>query len=338
MFHNRPTVSVIIGAYNAADTIERALASVYAQSYPGPVEVIVVDDGSTDSTHHVVRSRFPHAEYIYQENAGHGPAKNRGIEAAIGEYVAFLDADDEWLDAKLERQVSVLARAPGAALVTCHHRMVQEGSAIAKAAPERRDGGVVEGEFRDWLLRVPHVFNGVYPSGWVVRRAVFDTVGLLVLSETDDFEFLLRLTGYGYTVLVMREPLYHYYLSSGQITSRPERKAKGIEQVMEYVRQCHPTEGAPWSRGILSPEEYAHAFRAMVRRFLPVMCAYGSWDLADQLVGEAAALPPAGLYPAKACLLRSLLAVARTAFSRGPGRSLLRIGLRVRQKIRIKSL
>jgi hypothetical protein len=185
---------------------------------------------------------------------------------------------------------------------------------------------------------VPRVFSGVYPSGWVVRRAVFDTVGGFIPRQSQDLEFLLRVTGYGYTTLVIREPLYNYYLSSEQVTSRPERKAAGIEQVMEYVRQCHPTEGAPWSRGILSPEEYAHAFRAMVRRFLPVMCAYGSWDLADQLVGEAAALRPAGLYPAKACLLRSLLAVARTAFSRGPGRSLLRIGLRVRQKIRIKSL
>jgi glycosyltransferase involved in cell wall biosynthesis len=150
-----PPVSVVIPAYNAANTIERALRSVYAQTYPNIVEGIVVDDGSTDNTCHVVRSRFPHAKYIYQKNAGPFPAKNRGIEAATGDYVAFLDADDEWTETKIERQISVLVSRPGAALVTCFPRMIHEGIVPTPRRPQARCGGIVQASFRDWLFRAP---------------------------------------------------------------------------------------------------------------------------------------------------------------------------------------
>jgi len=102
-------VSVIIPAYNAEHCIRRAIDSILAQSYED-FEVVVVDDGSTDGTAEVVKQYGEKVKYIYQENAGVSVARNTGVAAAKGQWVAFLDADDEWLPDKLKRQMELLAR------------------------------------------------------------------------------------------------------------------------------------------------------------------------------------------------------------------------------------
>ena len=116
---NNPLVSVIIPAYNADKFISQAFDSVFAQSYR-PIEIIVVDDGSTDSTAEIIKdyqviknSKFYNSDeinliYIFQENAGQSKARNAGIRAAKGKYIAFLDADDLWTPIKLERQMNYL--------------------------------------------------------------------------------------------------------------------------------------------------------------------------------------------------------------------------------------
>ena len=88
-------VSVIIPTYNRAAYIVEALESVFAQTY-GDCEIIVVDDGSTDDTKAVLQSHMARIRYIYQENAGVSVARNTGISAATGEWIAFLDSDDQW--------------------------------------------------------------------------------------------------------------------------------------------------------------------------------------------------------------------------------------------------
>ncbi|MCK4960446.1 MAG: glycosyltransferase family 2 protein, partial [Planctomycetes bacterium] len=90
------SVSVVIAAYNAEKYIQRAIDSVLAQSLPAD-EIIVVDDGSTDNTGDAVKHYGSKVRYIYQENAGPASARNTAIEAATGTWIAFLDADDEWL-------------------------------------------------------------------------------------------------------------------------------------------------------------------------------------------------------------------------------------------------
>src|SRR6516162_8414267 len=99
-----PPVTVVIPAYNAACTIERALSSVWRQDYP-ELEVIVIDDGSTDDTgHRVAACHNPNLRLIrLNRNRGECGAMNVGIQEARGEYIAFLDADDEWLDNKLSK-------------------------------------------------------------------------------------------------------------------------------------------------------------------------------------------------------------------------------------------
>jgi glycosyltransferase involved in cell wall biosynthesis len=104
-------ISVVIPAYNAAASIDRAIRSVQHQSYPA-CEIIVVDDGSTDETELVVSQLGDVVTYIHQDNAGVSAARNQGIRAASGDWIAFLDADDEWLPHKLQRQVELLQRHP----------------------------------------------------------------------------------------------------------------------------------------------------------------------------------------------------------------------------------
>ena len=113
-------LSVIIPTHNRVGLLPRALASIHAQTSP-PAEVIVVDDGSTDGTERLMQSEFPGVWYLRQENRGVAAARNHGIREARGEWLAFLDSDDEWLPQKLERQLDALAKNPEL-LVLSHQR------------------------------------------------------------------------------------------------------------------------------------------------------------------------------------------------------------------------
>ena len=108
-----PKVSVIIPTYNRAEYLPDAIDSVLAQTFRD-FEVIIIDDGSTDNTREIIEKyikRYPQIiRPFYQMNSGASVARNKGIEEARGEYIAFLDSDDVWLSKKLERQVSVLER------------------------------------------------------------------------------------------------------------------------------------------------------------------------------------------------------------------------------------
>ena len=108
---SKPTISVVIPCYNAAPFLRETLESVFVQTYP-PLEIIVVDDGSTDESAVIAESFGSPVRVIRQENQGESVARNRGIEEAGGDWVAFLDADDLWLPNKLERQIQVLRDAP----------------------------------------------------------------------------------------------------------------------------------------------------------------------------------------------------------------------------------
>ncbi|MBP1741124.1 MAG: glycosyl transferase family 2 [Deltaproteobacteria bacterium] len=108
-----PHVSVVIPTYNRASCITRTIDSVFAQTY-GDYEIIVVDDGSTDNTREVLGRYGNRIRYIHQPNSGVSSARNTGILSARGEWVAFLDSDDEWVRTKLERQIQIAIQYPSA--------------------------------------------------------------------------------------------------------------------------------------------------------------------------------------------------------------------------------
>jgi glycosyltransferase involved in cell wall biosynthesis len=115
-----PLVSVMIGVYNAAPYLGEAIESTLSQDYE-PIELIVVDDGSTDGSADVALS-FPHVRVVRQQNGGNGAARNRAVEEATGELYAFLDADDRFTAGKLSLQKAALDSDPRLDMVFGHVR------------------------------------------------------------------------------------------------------------------------------------------------------------------------------------------------------------------------
>jgi glycosyltransferase involved in cell wall biosynthesis len=110
-------ISVIVPTFNRCGSLRRALASVMDQTHV-PAEIIVIDDGSTDATASMLRAEFPEAVYCFQENNGVSAARNTGIRRATGQWLAFLDSDDEWLPEKLANQAAILMN--NQAIQICH--------------------------------------------------------------------------------------------------------------------------------------------------------------------------------------------------------------------------
>ena len=184
------TVSVIIPAYNRAGVIRRAIESICAQTFHD-MEIIVVDDGSADNTGDAVQS-IPDARIRCircETNRGPSAARNEGLRAARGKYVAFLDSDDEWLPWKIEKQIALM-ESLSEDWGVCHTgaRIVKDGAIkiIFRPAP----GASGEVFHRFVLDKVPFLFPTL-----VVRRACIDRAGQFDerLWIGQDAEFLFRI-------------------------------------------------------------------------------------------------------------------------------------------------
>src|SRR3990167_8128796 len=120
-----PRVSVVIPTYNYARYLPQAIDSVLGQTYPH-IEVVVVDDGSTDESRDVLRAYGSRIRWVQQERQGVSAARNRGVRESRGDLVAFLDADDRWLPTKLERQVARWCNEPELGLVHAGEEIIDE--------------------------------------------------------------------------------------------------------------------------------------------------------------------------------------------------------------------
>jgi len=176
----RPLVTVIIPAYNAAATIARALDSALAQTY-GPIEVIVVDDCSQDATGEIVSAyRDKRIRLLcLPRNQGGSGAMNAGIAVARGEYIAFLDADDEWLPTKLAKQVPVLRDNPRATMVNCACRGGDQSGYVA----------------HDWVTPPPglgkgDLWRGLLAATYIAKPCVVARAS--ALREVGPFDASLR--------------------------------------------------------------------------------------------------------------------------------------------------
>jgi len=162
-----PLVSVVIPAYNAAAYLEDALGSVAAQGYE-PIEAIVVDDGSSDGTCEVARCFQPPVTLIAQAHAGPGAARNAGVAAARGEFLAFLDADDLWTASSLALRLTALEQRGldliygqaiefGGGMASPPQAALLAGTALLRTASFHRVGwfrtDLRVGEFIDWCAR-----------------------------------------------------------------------------------------------------------------------------------------------------------------------------------------
>jgi glycosyl transferase family 2 len=164
------SVSVVIPALNAAGYIRRAIESVLRQTVR-PREIIVVDDGSTDNTVALISEYGSAATCLCQRHRGLSVARNEGVGRSAADWIAFLDADDEWLPDKLERQLAILGRYPGLRWCSCHRRDIGPEQPTAPASPADLLALLAERPVLP-LLTVMAAGLSVAPSGVVVRRSV----------------------------------------------------------------------------------------------------------------------------------------------------------------------
>ena len=227
-----PTISAIIPTYNRAHLIKDALGSVLAQTL-SVTEIIVVDDGSSDDTETVVTSWAAGNDislvYLKQANAGGNVARNRGVETARGELIAFLDSDDLWARDKLEKQVAVMTANPELGAVYCGVREVVIG---ADTPPEIPSRSYPQGDLLDALL----VSDVTAPTScYLVRRDVFEKAGLFdtSLQARQDWDMWIRIAK-DYKIGAVPEALVDLRTHDGPRTiSDPTRELRAHKAILE---------------------------------------------------------------------------------------------------------
>lgn len=224
-------VSVIIPTHNRAGLLPRAARSVLDQTFR-ELELIIVDDASTDETGQVVAALDdPRVRYIrHDRNRGAPAARNTGIEAAHGNYIAFQDSDDEWLPEKLEKQMAVFKPGSEADVVYCSMLLERAGSTITFPGPEIT---VVQGDVLPQLL----AGNFVGTPTLLVRRECLEKVGGFdtLLPRFQDWELVIRLAE-AYRFRFVNETLVRAYETPGNISSDDAAGARAMEIILEKHR------------------------------------------------------------------------------------------------------
>jgi glycosyltransferase involved in cell wall biosynthesis len=204
-----PLVSIIIPTYNRATIVPATIASVLAQTYPA-IEIVVVDDGSTDDTAAVVARFGERVRYVRQENQGVERARSRGIRVSSGAYLSFLDDDDLLLPEKIARQTAVLEARPEVDLVHCGFHYVDRNGRHLETT-----GRLPEGDVRHQLAW------GCFPwsGGPLVRREAIERIGEDEHRDWfGDWGMWLRVALAGSPFACVQEPLGCYRIVPGSMT------------------------------------------------------------------------------------------------------------------------
>lgn len=250
-----PHFSVVIPAYNAGSYIQDCVSSVLAQTDPD-FEVLVVDDGSIDDTAVQVRAMTdPRIRLIQRPNGGLAAARNTGIQAAQGELVAFLDADDRWCPEKLAAHRQAMDRHPEASVT-------YDWAAFIDAQGQPTGLCMAQSQIKlthEALLLKNYLGNG---STSVVRRAVLQGVGGFdeTLKRLVDHELWVRLTHGGHHIQLVPAVLTEYRTHDQSFTADTERMLQGIAAFLDTVATY-----APKSVERLAPLVWAFTHRWMAR-------------------------------------------------------------------------
>lgn len=207
-------ISVVIPCYNSGQTLEQTVASVKSQTWPS-VEIIVVDDGSTDALTQEVLAALDHVTLVRQSNSGLPAARNAGFRAARGDYVLPLDADD-WLEPQaLAVMLQALQTAGGFGYAFCDVRLEGEAS------------GVLQKNFNFFeqlsLNQLPYCL--LMPQKLWLKAGGYDET---MREGYEDWEFNIRLGSLGYSGLRVPQPLFHYRVSSGGMLISKSNRLHGL--------------------------------------------------------------------------------------------------------------
>lgn len=294
-------ISVVIPAYNNERWIGRAIKSVLAQSRAAE-EIIVVDDGSRDNTAAVAAGFGERVRLIRQDNAGASAARNAGIRAATGNWIAFLDADDEWLPEKLALQIEHLRRWPSLKWTTgnyieCLCESGYRAPAVTPAACRTKLGGRAAAE--DYLAAYRRGLAG-HTDTMLICRDLLERVGGFRAEQKrfNDLDLWLRIAYTEPTIGYLAEPLAIHHLEAGEHISIRHHRSEVFGELIGRHRRLASETGRlaafeplaanllrGWMRGMLfDPAQAGHVRRLLeefrdllpphVRRLYHVLTAF----------------------------------------------------------------
>ena len=182
-------ISVIITTYNRIKLIGRAIESVLVQTRQ-PDEIIIVDDGSSDETEQYIKEKYPRIKYIWQENQGISYARNTGISQAEGDWIAFLDSDDEWMPFKLKNQLNALHEKPDYKICHTNEIWIRNGRRVNPMKKHEKSGGYIFDHCLPLCI--------ISPSSVIIHHTVFDRYGKFdeSLPVCEDYDLWLRLCAF----------------------------------------------------------------------------------------------------------------------------------------------
>ena len=196
-------ISVVIPTYNRIELLKRSIDSVINQTIK-PSEIIIVDDGSNDGTEAMVKKKYDSLKLIKQKNKGASAARNSGIKASSGEWICFLDSDDEWKNDKLEKQIMAVANNSDYKFFHSNEIWIKNGKRINQKKKHKKYGGYIFKKCLD-MCRIS-------PSSVLIDKSIFEEIGFfnenLVVCE--DYELWLRICD-KYEVFFIDEPLIFKY-------------------------------------------------------------------------------------------------------------------------------
>ena len=193
-------VSVVITTFNRAQLVEEAIRSVLSQRRVAPLEIIVVDDGSTDNTPRIAEIFKGSVKYVFQDHRGVSSARNRGIKLSSGEWIAFLDSDDLWLPDKLFRHWQFCIENPDILVSQTDEIWLRQGVRLNPRKYHEKPDGYCFDRLLERCL--------VSPSAVMIHRSVFSMVGVFDerLPACEDYDLWLRI-GYRFPIGLVREKL-----------------------------------------------------------------------------------------------------------------------------------
>ena len=231
-----PRVSVIIPVYNGASTIERALKSVFEQTFTD-YEVVICDDGSTDDTPAVLAKYGERIRVVRQVNRGLPAARNAAVAASRGELIALIDHDDEWLPRKLEVEVATMAADSGAVLLYSDKIVVNEAGEEFRMSEVRADTAHAP-TMEEMLARI----WPITPSTVVMTRDAFERAGgfceELISAEDIHFWLLMREQGH---FIYMPEKLVRF--TYGQVFPKVLNRDIGPTAIVDLIRARYGARG-----------------------------------------------------------------------------------------------
>lgn len=275
-------ISAVIPAFNAEQYIGRAIDSALAQSRPVD-EIIVVDDGSTDGTAAVIAHYGDKVRYFYQDNAGASVARNTGIEAAQGDWIAFLDGDDEWLPGKIRLQTELLAQCPDLVWTTGNYIkcLCEENRAGAHTTPAQCMRFLKGKQYYNSYFEAFQLYQWGHTDCMLIRRDVLEECGLFRAGQlkANDIDMWLRIA-YRYPKIgFSAEPLAIYHLSVADSIIKKYRTADIYTDFIERHLSIAEREGMlqlfrpaagfmmrRWIRGMLF-EARKSEIRKLIGRF-----------------------------------------------------------------------